>query len=225
MVNLKISKSVLDKGVSNPISGVIENVSVIESPMILMDEINTKLQYIASNKEQIVNSKYYRGFKQLFTALGYPNQQTAADRLIEQYTKKPFKSINNLVDSYNIVSALYGYPIGLHDANKIKSDIKIDLASDHETIIPMFRNSQKKVKPNDLIYKDDNGILCWMGKRDIDSDLYKVDKKTSEVFIMCMGNPITDHSENQYILEIIFKILKISCPDAKLVMSEVEIVQ
>lgn len=210
-------------GINSPCACIIEGVQVKESDNELMGFVNHNIEYIKSNQESILKGDYYTGFQNLFENLGYSQQKTAADRLIDYYVQRPFKTINNIVDSYNIISAQYGYPIGLHDFDLIRGNVVIERTLGGLDIIPMLRKTPKKVRALDLIYRDEENVMCWMGKKDVDSDLHKVDSRTTSVFVMCIGNALMDYDRNKFICSQIYDTIKLTCPEAKISFCPIEI--
>ena len=213
-VKLLISKEAQRLGISNSITCFIDNISVMTGDNYLEEEVKLVTTLCGTNRGAIYDTDCYIGFKSLFTKLGYPNQTTACDRLINYYSKKGFKSINNIVDSYNLCSVLFGSPIGLHDSKNINNNIIINIAKGIEEILPMFKPLRKKINSGDLIYQTDGNTLCWMGKEDIDSDEYKVTDKTNSIFIMAIGNEKTTSNSNRAICRKIYDLIKKSCPSA-----------
>ena len=216
-----ISKDVQNIGVKNPVACIISNVHVHQTD-VLDDEIARLLKIISEDGEEILNSSVMKGFSALFSKLGYPNQKPAGQRLLESFQKNGFKKYNNIVDACNISSARYGCGLGLHDASKVNGDIAVFRATEIETIKPLFKSEQIKVNKGDLVYGDvflnenkTNSLLAWLGKRDIDSDDFKITETTTKLLLVALGNASTSKDYSQAICNNVFKLVSKSCPKAE----------
>lgn len=213
-------------GIQNPVACIIDAVSVKDNSNELAGDIDDLMKNLSVNFEKVKCSSEYIGFSKLFESMGYSGQVAAGQRLVEGFLKNGFKNINNVVDAYNIVSARYGCGLGLHDADKVfekLSSIDIFLASEGDEIVPIFKTKSVKVRGGDLVYggfSHPRSLIAWLGKKDVDSDEYKVTSDTRSVLLVVTGNSETRYDYNKAICLEVFGLLLKSCPDARFVELE-----
>jgi DNA/RNA-binding domain of Phe-tRNA-synthetase-like protein len=74
---------------------------------------------------------------------------------------EPLRSINPLVDLYNVVSLTHLLPAGGEDLDTIEGDILLTRASAAEPEVKLLgENEARAPKPGEVIYKDDRGAIC-----------------------------------------------------------------
>ena len=154
------------------------------------------------------------GFKDLFARMGYPGQVPAGQRLIDFFRQRGFKHYNNVVDAYNIVSALFGSGLGMHDASMIKSNVHVFRASGTEQIIPLFKSNPVKALEGDLVYSCSDRLIAWLGKRDVDSDEFKIKDETSSLLLIALGNAATSEDYNRQACLKTVEFIRRTCPGA-----------
>ena len=206
-------------GVCNPVAYVIDNVSARDESQELDKDIGLLMADLPAHFEDLQRTKEYQGFAKLFANMGYHGQTPAGKRLIDGFIKNGFKRINNIVDAYNIVSARYGCGLGLHDADKIFAkchNIDIFRASGQDSIIPLFKDSAVLAKEGDLVYGSifPKILVAWLGKRDVDSDEYKVTSETKSLLLVVTGNSQTSMEYNLSICEEVMTFVRKTCPEA-----------
>jgi DNA/RNA-binding domain of Phe-tRNA-synthetase-like protein len=213
---LYVENSATTLGVVNPVSAVISNVSVIQKyDGDLRTRIEEEYCRIKEQADAIIASESASGFRALFAGMGYPELMPAGERLITSFLERGFKSINNLVDAYNIVSMKYCAGIGMHDADLVVSDVFVRRAQGGEQIVPIFQSKNKSIKAGDLIYLAGAEPMAWLGKRDVDSDKFKVTDDTKRIFVIALGNKNTPRATNVEVVNEIFVNIKLSCPAAE----------
>ena len=172
------------------------------------DEIEQTKRYIATNKKLILSNIYAKGFRELFGILGYSNVTPAGERLLALIDKRGFKKHNNLIDAYNIVSAKFAYGIGMHDISDGIETLEITRAEDNEFIVPIFKQEPIKVKKGDLLYKINGNSAACLGKKDVDSDEYKVLPDSSRLIIVALGNKLTSIEDNEFVINEVCNLIK-----------------
>lgn len=178
--------------------------------------IKEKYDKICLDFNCIIEDPKVIGYKKILEKLGYMNTIPAGMRLLTSFKEKGFKHINYLVDAYNIVSMQYCAGIGMHDAKLLDDVIEIKIANGTETIKPMFQSKEKKIKKGDLIYTSKNATIAWLGKKDVDSDDFKVTKDTSNIVLVILGNLYTDSEYSRIIAKDIYEMIKICNREAEI---------
>lgn len=135
--------------------------------------------------------KFNNGMREIISATtGKSDFRTAGEKLRCNFSERGFRSINNVVDSYNEVAYFYGLGIGGHDVSHISNDahMEITLSLHEDTIIPLFENRTKKVNPGELIYKLEEKTVAWIGSKDIDSDEFRIGDETKTCAFVILGH-------------------------------------
>ncbi len=74
---------------------------------------------------------------------------------------EPLRSVNPLVDLYNVVSLTHLLPAGGEDLDAIDGDIVLTRASSAETPVKLLgENEERAPKPGEVLYKDERGAIC-----------------------------------------------------------------
>ena len=219
-MKLLIDNEAKQIGIYNPVACIIDNIIIKNSSPELDGEINWLTNHLRNASKSILSQPEVKGFNNLFTNLGYPEQTPAGQRLIELILKRGINRYNNIIDSYNIVSALYGSGIGMHDFKDIDDDIYVRRALGHEKILPLFKNKNKKIPAGDLVYSTKDEIIAWIGKNDIDSDNFKIKNETHDILLVILGNKETSESYNLKILKKIISLISLSCSNIHLKILE-----
>src|SRR5690606_37250587 len=92
------------------------------------------------------------------------------------------------VDAYNVAATLFSSGIGAHDADKLRSDnIVVRRSVEGDVITPLFSDRAKRIQQGDLVDDDDGTPMAWLGRKDVDSDAYRVDDTTQRVVFVLLG--------------------------------------
>lgn len=70
------------------------------------------------------------------------------------------RSINPLVDLYNLISIKYIIPVGAEDLDKMEGDLALTFADGTEEYIPLGEEKNDPPKYGEVIYRDDTGVIC-----------------------------------------------------------------
>jgi DNA/RNA-binding domain of Phe-tRNA-synthetase-like protein len=111
--------------------------------------------------------------------------------------------------------------IGMHDAELLGDEIEIRIADGTETIRPMFQTKEKKIKTGDLIYTSKGSTIAWLGKKDVDSDDFKVTEYTKDIILVILGNAYTDNEYSHDIAGEIYELIKMCCRKAVMEVYEI----
>lgn len=220
-MKLLISQDVTALGIVHPVACIISKVRVTQNSAALDKEIQTLMAQLDNDPDEILQSPQVVAFRKLFSELGYPNQRPAGERLIDSFRRNGFKRYNNVVDAYNIVSALFGSGMGMHDASQIKRDITVYRSEGYEAIVPMFKTDSVPIPERDLIYamlgpcpEGGTRVIAWLGKRDVDSEEFKVTELTSSLLLVVLGNSVTSQEHNRNICLKTVDLIQRTCPSA-----------
>jgi len=96
--------------------------------------------------------------------------------------------INTVVDIYNLETLISGVAIGGHDVDKITGTLRFMICGQEDSFTSIGGNT-KHVAGTDYVYRDDQGIITWLGTRD--STFYKIDDDTQNVLFVIAGNANT----------------------------------
>jgi DNA/RNA-binding domain of Phe-tRNA-synthetase-like protein len=212
-----VSQSAKALGIVHPVIAIIRGISnkgATSSAILALAEKELKSSY--EGWQERGTEKEVSGFRELFAAMGYENLVPAGERLVQSFGAKGFKSYGPLIDAYNTIALRYCAGIGMHDAATVQGDIYIDRATGDEIIMPLFKSDSVKLKVGDLHYRDDVGVIAWLGKRDVDSDDRKVTESTQSVMMVVLGNKHTTSAHNIKIARDFFELLLLASPDAEL---------
>ena len=185
------------------------------------DRIMEKYNEICLNFDSIIKDKKVIGYKKILEQLGYSDTVPAGMRLLTSFKEKGFKHINYLVDAYNIISMQYCAGIGMHDAAFLDDVIEIKIADGTETIKPMFQSKEKKIKQGDLIYTSNNTTIAWIGKKDVDSDDFRVTQNTKDIVLVVLGNLYTNNEYSRHIVKEIYEMIKLCTGEVDLNFYEI----
>ena len=220
-MKLTLNSGAKSHGIINPVGAIISKLKVYEN-YGLTNHLKTIEEAIKKDYKQILSQKEVAGYRDIFINQGYQKMIPAGEKLTELVVKRGLNFYNNIVDSYNIVSAQFAAGIGMHDADKIKGDIVITISKDDKKIMPLFKKDYKTIPVGDLIYHSNDMVMAWLGKRDVDSEFFKVDNSTTSVCIIVLGNKYTSKEYNENIANEIFSLLKMTCKEAEIEFLKVE---
>jgi len=221
-MRLIIEPSARELGIINPVACLIQNIAIKPAPPALRAEIDKRLDILQQTHQQILSAPETTGFAELFAKMGYPDQTPAGQRMIETTLARGLTSYNNVIDAYNVVSVMHGCGLGLHDVSGYHGDLHVRRADGSETIVPMFKSGSKPVNAGDLVYglaspsaPEQRTLLAWLGKRDVDSDTFKVTDQSTSLLLVVLGNARTSREHNASICREVLDLLRLSCPEAR----------
>jgi len=162
---------------------------IIVSPS--REEFKSKCQKTVSGPVPSNTENFNNGMREVIQlTTGKSEFKTAGEKLRKNFSERGFRTINNIIDSYNEAAYFYGLGIGGHDitnANK-NGNLNVTLSSGDESIIPLFESKNKKIKCGELIYKLDNKTVAWIGSKDVDSDEFRIGDDTSKCLFVILGH-------------------------------------
>jgi DNA/RNA-binding domain of Phe-tRNA-synthetase-like protein len=105
------------------------------------------------------------------------------------------RSINPLVDLYNVVSLQHLLPVGGEDLDAVEGDIRLRRARDDEPMMRLLGEQQERApKTGEVIYADDRGAICrrWNWK---EADRTKLTEHTQHAVLVLEALPPVGRSE------------------------------
>lgn len=216
-MKIVVEQSAQQLGIIAPAACVFSNVAIhAQGRSILQPDIDRLLNTLSSPDYDGLTTPETAGFAELFRKMGHPEVIPAGVRLVRTFQEKGFRSFNNLIDAYNIVSAKHGAGLGLHDCEDIGREIIVCRADGNEEIKPIFTDKIKKVPEGDVIYHSGERVIAWLGKKDVDSDYFRIRESTNSALLVVLGNGKTDHAHNVSICHEVYELLLKTSADAEM---------
>ncbi|WP_437536952.1 phenylalanine--tRNA ligase beta subunit-related protein [Sorangium sp. So ce726] len=223
MMKLVLHEDAARLGIRHPVACLIHHVEVVPGPAnALAGDIAQLMDRLAQEGDHLAERREVQGYRTLFERLGYPRQVPAGERLVESFRKRGFRSINNVVDACNIASATACAGLGLHDGRRVLSDVHVRCAAGTERIRPLFRAEQAAIPAGDLIYDCDGAVLAWLGKRDVDSDDFKIGEATRTAILLALGNEQTDEAHGRDVCLHALDLIRKTCRQARGQLVQIE---
>jgi DNA/RNA-binding domain of Phe-tRNA-synthetase-like protein len=223
-MKLIIAPEARELGIVHPVAAVMTDLVVLSpSPPHLIAEGEAALAMARENLDAYVSRPEVRGFRELFADLGYPHLEPAGERLVRLFSQRGLKSINSLVDAYNICALESASGLGMHDTSGREGDIRVYRATGAETIVPMFKEKPEPVTRGDLVYASGTDLMAWLGRRDVDSDRFKVTPSTTSIAFIVLGNKRTSRDHNEAILAKCFERIRSCAPSATMTRLETQV--
>lgn len=182
-----IDKRAAAAGVTHALLLIVHGVIVSPS----RDEFKKKCSETVSGALPANTDKFNLGMREIISiTIGKNEFQTAGEKLRRNFADRGFRSINNVVDAYNEAAYFFGLGIGGHDISDIRKDahLEIMLASNEDTIVPLFDTRTKKINPGELIYKLEKETVAWIGSKDVDSDVFRIGDETRTCAFVIIGH-------------------------------------
>lgn len=137
---------------------------------------------------EVKNHPYIQGYEEVLKKIGRSikkNPPTIPSFIKNIQHRGSIPSINTIVDIYNVESLRSFIAIGGHDLDKVDGPIEITVSKKEDTFLPIS-STEKHVEPTDYVYKDQKGIMAWIGVRD--GEAYKFDENTKNAIFILTGN-------------------------------------
>lgn len=223
-MKLHIRPAAYALGIHEPAAARFDGVRVIPEADTLASEAATLLQELAREEDAFFQRPEVRGYRTLFAKLGYAEQTPAGERLVHGFLKRGFRSFNNVIDAYNLVAARNVAGLGLHDADRVAGDIVVDRADGTQRIQPLFKSKTRRIREGDLFYAatEVESAMAWLGKRDVDSDRFKVRDDSTSLVLVVLGNASTTRAHNRRVCVEVFDLLRETVPNCSMRFLSVE---
>jgi DNA/RNA-binding domain of Phe-tRNA-synthetase-like protein len=94
--------------------------------------------------------------------------------------------INTFVDVYNVVSAMTGVSIGVHDVERLTGSPRLEVLNRDRTFVPIGGRGEGRARKGEFAYVDGDGVICRMDIRQCDRT--KTTEDTRRVFVIFQGH-------------------------------------
>lgn len=193
-MHIRVNSSVVSHGIHAVVIGIAHHVdSNAPMPESLEKKIAALEQSVLNGeKDYIENDPVTEGYRHLIASCNRSlkkNPPTVPDFVDSIKHRGSMPRISTIVDIYNMETLHSCLAIGGHDADKIHGTLTFTI-SQREDTFTSIGGSTKRVAPSDYCYRDDVGVIAWLGTRD--SSFYKIDDTTQNAIFVIAGNANTD---------------------------------
>ena len=119
--------------------------------------------------------------------------RSSIENLLRSAASGRLRSINPLVDLYNIVSLGHRLPCGGEDLAAIQGPIRLTRARGDEHFVPLGGTEDEPPPSGAVIYRDDLGVICscWNWR---EADRTKLTEQTTGAVLVIEALPPTDEA-------------------------------
>ena len=115
--------------------------------------------------------------------------RSSVENLIQMAIKGiAIRPINAAVDIYNAISLKHAVPVGGDDLDRVVGNIRLTVATGEEQFIPLNSSEATAPKPGEIIYRDDEDVLCrrWNWR---ECDKSKMTEASTNLCLVVEGLP------------------------------------
>ena len=188
-----IDKSIVGIGIKSVVVGIAKNIDPHAklSDSFLKKQKKMEDWALQCDVDEILNHPITQGYADVLQSVGrsikkYPPTVPAFIRNIQRRGSMPH--INSVIDIYNVESLHSLLAIGGHDLDKIDGPITFTVTKEADVFLPIS-STEKHVVETDYVYRDQKGIIAWLGVRD--GENYKFDDGTKNAIFIIQGNANT----------------------------------
>lgn len=153
-------------------------------------------------------------WREAYRAFGVKAKQypSSIENLLKRVLKgEELRSINPLVDLYNVVSLRHLVPVGGEDLDALKGDLRLRIAGEDEPAVHLLGdNEAKPPKPGEVMYADDTGAICrrfnWK-----EADRSKLTERTKRAVLVVEALPPVTERELHAALDELGELAKQFC--------------
>ena len=110
---------------------------------------------------EICDEPTLKAWRRVYKDMDAKKYKCSAESLVKRtLTGANLNSINSLVNLYNYISLKYTLPVGGESLDVVEGDIILCEATGDERFIPLFGTENEPPKPCEIIYRDDNDVMC-----------------------------------------------------------------
>jgi len=130
------------------------------------------------------------------------------------------RSVNTLVDLYNLISLRFMLPAGGEDLNKVVGTVQLTLAGSNEpAMVVLGEDAPEQPYEGEVIYKDDIGTICrrWNWR---EADRTKLTEETTDCILVLEGSPAVGREEVEKASQELAALLQKYCgAETEVIMS------
>jgi DNA/RNA-binding domain of Phe-tRNA-synthetase-like protein len=182
---IRIERKARELGVFVAVA-VSVNIEVRNSPEELISEMRSLKE--RAKGEELTTNPIVRAYRDFYWRIGLDPTKVrpSGEALRRRLTRgKDLPSINNVVDSGNLVSAETLVPIGLYDLDKVKGELRITLSEGRENFDPLGAKGEVTLNQGIPIMRDDEKVIHLYPHRD--SVHTSISSSTHKVLIVAAG--------------------------------------
>ena len=130
---------------------------------ILLRDAETKIRAKFPDPEALKSHPAIAAWQEVHRSFGSnPNKYPSSIHALAKRVSKGgvLPTINPLVDLYNVISLRHMFPVGGEDLSAVQGNIALTLAVGNESFTPLGGSENEPPIPREVIYKDDEGVLC-----------------------------------------------------------------
>jgi DNA/RNA-binding domain of Phe-tRNA-synthetase-like protein len=145
---------------------------------------------VAGLGEDIAAHPAIAPWRQAYQAFGAkPSKyRSSIESLLRSARAQRIRSVNPLVDLYNVVSLTHLLPCGGEDLAAVRGDIRLERATGDEHFVPLGADEAEPPQPGEVVYRDDVGVICrcWNWR---EADRTKLTPATTDAFLCIEALP------------------------------------
>lgn len=153
-------------------------------------------------------------WREAYRAFGVKAKQypSSIENLLKRVTKgEELRSINPLVDLYNVVSLRHLVPVGGEDIDALQGDLRLRIAGEDEPAIHLLGDNEAKApKSGEVMYADDAGAVCrrfnWK-----EADRSKLTEQTKRAVLVVEALPPLNEAKLQSVLAELAELAERFC--------------
>ena len=140
-------------------------------------------------------SPFFAPWREAFKLFGAPKgYRSSVEALAKRAVKGSVpRSINPLVDLYNVTSLKFLFPCGAEDLDTVEGDVRLMQAKGGEHFLPLGEEKDDPPREGEVAYLDDAGAICrcWNWR---ESDRTKLTPGTKRA-LLCMESLAPERDE------------------------------
>jgi lysyl-tRNA synthetase class 2 len=215
-MRLRVSESIWDafpglhlgvvvaRGIDNSRSALELTASLREEQFRIREEYDV---------ETLSQVPFIQTWRQAYSSFGAkPKKHTSSVESLFRSTLegRDFRSINPVVDAYNLVSLRFGVPAGGDDLDFVQGDISLVFAEGGEGFTPLNSGARESARPGEVIYRDGRDVLCrrWNWR---ECDRTKMTQDTRNVSLVVEALPPKGRADVEGALQVLVGLITAFC--------------
>lgn len=120
--------------------------------------------------------------------------KSSIENLLRAAASGRLRSINPLVDLYNVISLKHQLPCGGEDLAAVAGPIRLTRAAGEEHFVPLGGSAEEPPPPGVVIYRDDLGVICscWNWR---EAERTKLTETTTDAFLCIEALPPSSEAD------------------------------